>query len=109
MKLYFYFLENGNIRTEVCEAEKDYKSYFLQEKVNGCYNSMILERDIGVLKPGWSDLVILTEPDTKKAKQIYSDWIHQNIAIKRKEIENKQEEISELEQKLGIVQNFKAP
>ena len=112
MKLYFYFLENGAIRTEACEAEKDYKSYFLDKKVNGyfgIFETMVLERDIGILHPGWSDIVILTEPDTEKARQVYSGWIDQTIAMKEKEIENKQKEIAELEKKLEIVQSFKDP
>ncbi|MCI8372013.1 MAG: hypothetical protein HFI75_06405 [Lachnospiraceae bacterium] len=69
----------------------------------------IEDEAFGILHPGWSDIVILTEPDTEKARQIFSGWIDQTLAMKEKEIENKQKEIAELEKKLEVVQSFKDP
>ena len=84
------------------------------ELLQNYYTEMERRQDIedeafGILHPGWSDIVILTEPDTEKARQVYSGWIDQRIAIKEKEIENKQKEIAELEKKLEVVQSFKDP
>lgn len=67
-------------------AKEDNKK---NELLQNYYAEMERRQDIedeafGILHSGWSDIVILTEPDTEKARQIFSGWIDQTLAMKEK-------------------------
>lgn len=105
MKLYFYFLETpykekSHIRIEECEVEEKPKSYTLLGSVNGFYNSRVLKSEIGLHSEyTWKQYVILSEPNVTLVKQMLSDYLD-------KQIEGKQKEVEELQEKLMAVENM---
>lgn len=76
MKLYFYFLEDSGIRTEECEVEEKNKTYAIVGKSpRGFYNSRVNKENIGVISGSYTKIVIFTEPNFEKAKDIFHKYL----------------------------------
>lgn len=88
MKLYFYILEkpyneNPFVRFEECEVIEKPKTYYAKDKfpigVYGCY---IRKSDIGHVSGYSNNLVVLTEPNAKVAKEIFMKLYESNVRQK---------------------------
>ena len=79
MKLYFYILDrncNSNpiVRFEECEVIEKPKTYYPKDRFpNGVYNCYINKNDIGIVSGYSNNLVVLTEPNAKTAKEIFAE------------------------------------
>ena len=84
MKLYFYILErpygkNPFVRFEECEVIEKPKTYKPKDKFpRGVYNAYISKSDIGHISGYSSNLVVLTEPNGKLAKEIFAKMYESN-------------------------------
>jgi len=105
MKLYFYFLETPykekpHIRIKECEVEEKPKTYKPVDRFpDGYYGSYVAKTEIGILDKHWHERVILTARNDELVKQLFSDYLD-------KQIEGKQKEIEELQEKLMVVENM---
>ena len=85
MKLYFYILEkpynkNPFVRFEECEVIEKPKTYYPKDKFpSGVYNSYISKSDIGHVSGYSSNLVVLTEPNAKLAREIFAKMYESNV------------------------------
>ena len=94
MKLYFYVFEDNKIKFTECEVEEKPKSHTLLEKVCGFYGSRVLKSEIGLkCEYSWKQTVILDKRDDELAKKYLSDYVHNEIGKKQKEIEKLQKQI----------------
>lgn len=90
MKLYFYILErpynkNPFVRFEECEAIEKPKAYYPKDKFpKGVYNSYISKSDIGHISGYSNNIVVLTEPNAKLAKELYTK-LYKSIVRQREE------------------------
>ena len=88
MKLYFYILErpynkNPFVRFEECEVIEKPKTYKSKDKFpRGVYNSYISKSDIGHVSGYSNNLVVLTEPNAKLAKEIFTKLYESNVRQK---------------------------
>lgn len=77
MKLYFYILkrpygEKPFVKVEECEVIEKPKTYCAVDRFpSDVYRMRIYKSDIGHVSGHGSDLVVLTEPNTKLAKDIF--------------------------------------
>ena len=77
MKLYFYILEepyNANpfIRFEECEVIEKPKTYTPKDRFPmGVYRCYVSKSDIGHVSGYSNNLVVLTEPNSKVAKELF--------------------------------------
>lgn len=96
MKLYFYILdgyEDLELKCIAVEAVERPRSYKLQKDAPGLYKIVINKDEIGITL-GWHNcVVILTEQDTAKAKEIFINRIREEINKHKKEIERYEKEI----------------
>ena len=92
MKLYFYILEkpynkNPFVRFEECEVIEKPKTYKPKDRfpmgVYGCYVS---KSDIGTVSGYSNNLVVLTEPNAKFAKEIFTKLYESDIRQKEKSL-----------------------
>ena len=88
MKLYFYILEKPYnkkpfIRFEECEVIENPKTYKPKDRfpmgVYGCYVS---KSDIGTVSGYSNNLVVLTEPNSKVAKELFTKLYESNVRQK---------------------------
>ena len=85
MKLYFYILErpynkNPFIRFKECEVIEKPKTYYPKDKFPiGVYNAYISKSDIGHISGYSSNLVVLTEPNEKFAREIFAKMYESNV------------------------------
>ena len=85
MKLYFYILEkpyNANpfVRFEECEVIEKPKTYYPNDKFpRGVYNCYISKSDIGHVYGYSNDLVVLAEPNSKVAKELFTKFYESNV------------------------------
>ena len=85
MKLYFYILEkyfnkNPFVRFEECEVIEKPKTYYPKDKFpKGVYNSYIRKSDIGHVSGYSNNLVALTEPNAKVAKELFTKLYESNV------------------------------
>ena len=88
MKLYFYILERPYnekpfVRFEECEVIEKPKTYYPKDKFpSGVYRSYISKSDIGHVSGYSNNLVVLTEPNTKVAKELYTKLYESNVRQK---------------------------
>ena len=92
MKLYFYILEkpynkNPFVRFEECEVIEKPKTYNPKDRFpSGVYNCYISKSDIGHVS-GYSDnIVVLTEPNAKVAKEIFMKLYESNVRQKEESL-----------------------
>ena len=94
MKLYFYILEkpynkNPFVRFEECEVIEKPKTYKPKDKFpRGVYNSYISKSDIGHVSGYSNNLVVLTEPNSKLAKEIFTELYESNVRKKEEDLAN---------------------
>ena len=96
MKLYFYIIdksEDWELECTAVEAVERARSYKLQNDAPGIYRVVINKNEIGITLGWHNDVVILTEQDTTKAKEIFINRIRKEINKHRKEIERYEKEI----------------
>ena len=92
MKLYFYILEkpyneNPFVRFEECEVIEKPKTYYPKDKFpKGVYNRYVNKNDIGIVSGYSNDLVVLTEPNTKMAKEIFIKLYESNVRQKEESL-----------------------
>ena len=88
MKLYFYILEkpygqNPFVRFDECEVIEKPKTYKPKDKFpSGVYNCYISKSDIGHVSGYSNNLVVLTEPNAKLAKEIFAKLYESNVRQK---------------------------
>ena len=88
MKLYFYILERPYnqkpfVRFEECEVIEKPKTYYPKDKFPmGVYNCYINKQDIGRISGYSNNLVVLTEPNVKFAKEIFTKLYESNVRQK---------------------------
>lgn len=96
MKLYFYTLdgfEDLELKCTAVEAAERPRSYKLQKDAPGLYKIVINKDEVGIAIGWHNDVVILTEQDTAKAKEIFISRIKKEIEKHKKEIERYEKEI----------------
>ena len=92
MKLYFYILEKPYnkkpfVRFEECEVIEKPKTYKPKDKFpSGVYNCYISKSDIGHVSGYSNDLVVLTEPNAKVAKEIFTKLYESNVRQKEESL-----------------------
>ena len=92
MKLYFYILEkpyNANpfVRFEECEVIEKPKTYYPKDKFpSGVYNFYIRKSDIGHISGYSNNLVVLTEPNAKVAKELFTKLYESNVRQKEESL-----------------------
>ena len=85
MKLYFYILErpynkNPFVRFDECDVIEKPKTYYPKDKFPcGVYNCYISKSDIGHISGYSSNLVVLTEPNAKLAREIFAKMYESNV------------------------------
>ena len=85
MKLYFYILERHYnqkpfVRFEECEVIEKPKTYYPKDRFpSGVYNAYISKSDIGHISGYSSNLVVLTEPNEKLAREIFAKMYESNV------------------------------
>ena len=90
MKLYFYILQkpynkNPFVRFEECEVIEKPKTYYPTDKFpSGIYRSFVKKEDIGRVSTYVNTCVILTEPNAKLAKEIFTE-LHESIVRQKEE------------------------
>ena len=88
MKLYFYILEssynkNPFVRFEECEVIEKPKTYKPKDRFpSGVYNSYISKSNIGHVSGYFNNLVVLTEHNSKLAKEIFTKLYESNVRQK---------------------------
>lgn len=93
MKLYFYILEKPYdkkpfVRFEECDVIEKPKTYKPKDKFpRGVYNSYISKSDIGIVSGYSNNLVVLTEPNAKVAKELYTKLYESNVRQKEESLE----------------------
>ena len=92
MKLCFYILEtpynkNPFVRFEECEVVEKPKTYKPKDKFpSGVYNSYISKSDIGHVSGYGNNRVVLAEPNTKVAKEIFMKLYESNVRQKEESL-----------------------
>ena len=92
MKLYFYILEkpynkNPFVRFEECEVIEKTKTYYPKDRFpSGVYNCYINKNDIGIVSGYSNNLVVLTEPNAKVAKELFTKLYEINVRQKEKHL-----------------------
>ena len=105
MKLHFYMMktrynEEPQLVYAECEVIEKAKTYRPADRFpDGVYNSYIKKENIGHISGYGNSLVVLTEKNTEKAKEIFS-------AYYEKEIRMSKEILSEKESLLSAVNAF---
>ncbi len=96
MKLYFYIIDRFKdleLKCIAIEAVERPRSYKLQKYAPGLYKIVINKDEIGITLGWHHDIVILTEQDAEKAKEIFINRIREEINKHKKEIERYEKEI----------------
>ena len=94
MKLYFYILEKPYnkkpfVRFEECEVIEKPKTYKPKDKFpSGVYNCYISKSDIGHVSGYSNNIVVLTEPNSKLAKEIFTKLYKSDVIQKEEALAN---------------------
>ena len=92
MKLYFYILEtpynkNPFVRFEECEVIEKPKTYKPKDRFPmGVYRSYVSKSDIGTVSGYSNNLVVLTEPNAKVAKELFMIIYERNVRQKEEHL-----------------------
>ena len=92
MKLYFYILEtpynkNPFVRFEECEVIEKPKTYKPKDRFPmGVYGSYISKSNIGHVSGYSNNLVVLTEPNAKVAKELFMKIYERNVRQKEEHL-----------------------
>ena len=92
MKLYFYILEtpynkNPFVRFEECEVIEKPKTYKPKDGFPmGVYRSYISKSNIGHVSGYSNNLVVLTEPNAKVAKELFTKLYESNVRQKEEHL-----------------------
>ena len=92
MKLYFYILEkpynkNPFVRFEECEVIEKPKTYKPKDRFPmGVYRSYVSKSDIGTVSGYSNNLVVLTEPNSKVAKELFTKIYESNVRQKKEHL-----------------------
>ena len=92
MKLYFYILEkpynkNPFVRFEECEVIEKPKTYKPKDRFpSGVFNCYISKSDIGHVSGYSNNLVVLTEPNAKVAKELFTKLYESNVRQKEESL-----------------------
>ena len=92
MKLYFYILEthynkNPFVRFEECEVIEKPKTYKPKDRFpNGVYRCYVSKSDIGHVSGYSNNLVVLTEPNAKVAKELFMKIYERNVSLEEKSL-----------------------
>lgn len=92
MKLYFYTLErhynkNPFMRFEECEVIEKPKTYYPKDRFPRCvYNCYISKSDIGRISGYSNNLVVLTEPNAKAAKELFMKLYESKVRQKEESL-----------------------
>ena len=92
MKLYFYILEtpynkNPFVRFEECEVIEKPKTYKPKDRFPmGVYRSYVSKSDIGTVSGYSNNLVVLTEPNAKVAKELFMKIYERNVRQKEEHL-----------------------
>lgn len=107
MKLYFYILEtpynkNPFVRFEECEVEEKPKTYKPVGKFpSGIYSSYINKSDIGHISGYSYNIVVLTEPNAKMAKEIFA-------RLNESDVRQKEESLAKAKAMLNAILEMEA-
>ena len=102
MKLYFYILEtpynkNPFVRFEECEVIEKPNTYKPKDRFPiGVYGSYINKSDIGTVSGYRNNLVVLTEPNSKVAKELF-------IKIYERNVRQKEEQLAKAKSMLNLI------
>ena len=92
MQLYFYILErpyNANpfVRFEECEVIERPKTYKPKDRFPmGVYRCYVSKSDIGTVSGYSNNLVVLTEPNAKVAKELFTKLYESNVRQKEEHL-----------------------
>ena len=92
MKLYFYILErpynkNPFVKFEECEVIEKPKTYYPKDRFpSGVYKSYISKSDIGHVSGYSNNLVVLTEPNPKVAKELFARLYESKVKREEKHL-----------------------
>ena len=92
MKLYFYILEtpynkNPFVRFEECEVIEKPKTYKPKDRFPmGVYRCYVSKSDIGAVSGYSNNLVVLTEPNSKVAKELFTELYESNVRQKEESL-----------------------
>ena len=102
MKLYFYILErpyneNPFVRFEECEVIEKPKTYKPKDRFpRGVYNSYINKSNIGHVSGYSNNLVVLTEPNAKVAKELFMKIYERNVSLAEKSLAKAKSMLNEI-------------
>ena len=102
MKLYFYILEtpynkNPFVRFEECEVIEKPKTYKPKDRFpRGVYRCYVSKSDIGHVSGYMSNIVVLTEPNSKVAKELF-------IKIYERNVRQKEEQLAKAKSMLNLI------
>ena len=100
MKLYFYILErpynkNPFVRFEECEVIEKPRTYKPANKFpSGIYGCYINKADMGHVSGYSNNLVVLTEPNAKMAKEIFTKLYESNVRQKEESLVKAKSELN---------------
>ena len=100
MKLYFYILEKPYkgkpcVRFDECEVIEKPKTYYPVDKFpSGVYHSHINKSAIGHVSGYDNHLVVLTEPNVKMAKEIFTKLYESKVRQKEKSLAKAKAELN---------------
>ena len=92
MKLYFYILEKPYnkkpfVRFEECEVIEKPKTYKPKDRFPmGVYRCYVSKSDIGTVSGYSNNLVVLTEPNAKVAKELFTKLYESNVRQKEESL-----------------------
>ena len=100
MKLYFYILEKPYkgkpfVIFDECEVIEKPKTYYPADKFpRGIYRSFVKKEDIGHISTYVNTCVILTEPNSKMAKEIFIRPYESNVRQKEESLAEAKAELN---------------
>ena len=92
MKVQFYIVKrpyNANpfVKFEECEVIEKPRTYYPKNIFpSGVYNRYINKNDIGIVSGYSNNIVVLTEPNSKVAKELFTEFYERNVRQKEKHL-----------------------
>ena len=102
MKLYFYILEKPYnkkpfVKFEECEVIEKPKTYKPKDRFPmGVYRSYVSKSDIGTVSGYSNNLVVLTEPNAKVAKELFMKIYERNVSLAEKSLAKAKSMLNEI-------------
>ena len=107
MKLYFYFLRTGKIRSEECEVDEKPKTYKPVNKFpSGFYGCYVKKEDIGRLIGYGDDVVVLTEKNIQKVADVFRRKMEYRIAREKQNIAFANDSINQCNETLSMIDEW---